>query len=260
MGRSEGYVELAADRRVHYVIAGDGPAVLCFPGNGCSVGDFDPIIDVMAGSYRFVGIDPPGAEPTVWPDETFSLVDDLPRVIGRVLAELGVGRHVAMGHSMGGMLALQHANQHRDQVCGLVLIEGFVTLAVHRATVAPDGFVPIRMAPDIEDAWRRRRQANEAWLAEHPTFARTFWASQQQHDARAWVADLDIPILVVVGRHGQGLPDDHDAWRQQLGMAGVEDLAVRVIPNAGHWMMLDDPAAVLRDLMPFLARATARPS
>jgi len=175
-------------------------------------------------------------------------------VVDRTLDAIGVGPHVAMGHSMGGMLALQHANRHRDRVRGLVLFEGFVTLAIHRATAAPDGFAPIRMAPEIEAAWQRRRKANTAWIEAHPVFGETFWASQQAHDARPWVADLDVPILVFIGGHGQALPDDKDAWRKRLGMEGVRDLTVSVIPNAGHWMMLDDPDAVVEALGAWLSR------
>jgi pimeloyl-ACP methyl ester carboxylesterase len=139
-------------------------------------------------------------------------------------------------------------------VRGLVRLEGFVTLAIHRATVAPDGFGPIRMTPEVENAWRRRRAANAAWTRGRPRFQQSFWPSQQSHDARPWVADLAAPILVVIGEHGQRLPDGPDAWRRHLGMAGVRDLTVEVVPNAGHWMMLDDPEAVGSALTRFLDR------
>jgi len=250
----ESFIDLGLGRRVHAVEAGDGPALVYFPGNGCSAADMDPVAEVLARRYRFVGIDPPGREPTEWPDEPFSFFDDLPRVYDRCLAELGVGQHVAMGHSMGGMYALHHACRHRGEVRGLVLFEGFVTLAVHRATVAPDGMRSVRMRPDVEAAFLRRRKANLEWERSRPAFRASFWASQQAHDARLWVGELDMPVLVFVGHNGQPLPATHEAWRRQLGMERVADLTVEVIPRAGHWMMLDDPEAVSSALLRFLDR------
>jgi len=253
--REDLFLEFGAARRVHCVLAGTGPDAVYFPANGGSVDDIGLLIERIAGSYRFVGIDGPGREPTEWPDEAFSFFDDLPDVIDRALAELNVGPHVAMGHSMGGMYVLQHAHRHPDSVRGLVLFEGFVTLSIHYATAAPDGHRPFRMEPDIATAFEQRLAANRAWEDARPSFKETFWPSQQSHDARPWVAELGLPIQVFIGENGQELPDSLDGWREQLGMDGVEDLTIEVIPNAGHWMMLDDPARVGDALMEFLARA-----
>ena len=254
MEHSDIFLDFGPGRRVHCVVAGSGPDVVYFPGNGCSVEDMHLLIDRIAGEYRFVGIDPPGREPTEWPDEAFSFSDDLPRVIDRALDELGVGPHVALGHSMGGMYALQHANRHRGRVRALALFEGFVTLPIHYANAAPDGFRPFRMGPEVAEAFERRHAANLKWEADRPRFKAAFWPSQQAHDARPWVAELDIPILVFIGENGQELPAGLDGWRRRLGMDRVRDLTVEVIPNAGHWMMLDDPERVGEALMQFLRR------
>ena len=252
--RKDLFVDFGPGRRVHCVEMGEGPTVVFFPGNGCSVEDMAPLMPRIAERYRFVGIDTPGRVPTDWPDESFSFLEDMPRVVDRALSELHVGPHIAMGHSMGGMLALQHANRHRGQVRGLVLFEGFVTLKIHYANAAPRGLRPIRMAPEVEKAFLQRQAANQYWLESHPKFKDSFWASQQAHDARPWVAELNIPILVFIGENGQKLPPDLDAWRKALGMDGVKDLTVVPVPHAGHWMMLDDPKLVGDALMPFLAR------
>ena len=140
----------------------------------------------------------------------------------------------------------------------MVLFEGFVTLEVHAATVASNGFRPVRMAPDVAESLNRRLAANERWENAHPVFKTSFRPSQQAHDARPWVADLNMPILVFIGERGQELPSDPGGWREQLGMVGVSDLTVEVIPDAGHWMMLDDPRRVGKSLMRFLDRVAAK--
>jgi len=110
------------------------------------------------------------------------------------------------------------------------------------------------MSPEVAENYRTRREANQAWEETRPAFKQSFWPSQQPHDARPWVGDLAIPALVFIGENGQQLPDSPDGWRTRLGMDTVEDLTVEVIPNAGHWMMLDDPERVGDALMDFLRR------
>jgi len=252
--RQDVFVDFGAGRRVHCLTAGHGPDVVYFPGNGCSVEDMHTLIPRIAERYRFVGLDGPGRAPTEWPDEEFSFFDNLPPVYDRCLNELGVGRHVAMGHSMGGMYALQHANRHRDTVRALVLYEGFTTLPIHYRLCAPNGMRTRRAAWEVGVEFARRHAANLYWLETHPRFQQSFWLSQHFHDARPWVAGLDVPILMFIGENGQALPSTPDEWRRQLGMDGVRDLTVEVIPNAGHWMMLDDPERVGDALMRFLTR------
>lgn len=254
------WFEVGPGRRIFCEVRGQGSPVVFFPGNGCSQGDIGPLGDAICQDYRLIGIDPPGREPTAWPDEPFDFIRDLVSLTGRIVGRLVEDPYVVIGHSMGGMLALQHARAAASAVRGLVLLEGFVTLPIHFRVVGRDGSRPIRMAPAIEAAWHERRRLNAAWGASHPTFVKTFWDSQQSHDARDWVAALNIPILVFIGDMGQPMPaaGDLDAWRLHLGMQGVADLEVQIVPRAGHWMMLDDPVAVQAPVMRFLERCLRR--
>ena len=151
--KGEGYVDMGPGRRIHYLDQSEGPAVVYFPGNGCCVDDFHLLVNDVARRFRFVGVNPPGREPTEWPDEPFDFFSNLPAVVDYVLDRLQVGPHVALGHSMGGMYALHHARRHPETVKGLVLFEGFTTLKIHRETCAPDGMRSFRMAPSVEQAW-----------------------------------------------------------------------------------------------------------
>ena len=252
--RNDLFLDFGPGRRLHAIVAGKGPDVVYFPGNGCSAEDMHLLIPRLAEHFRFVGIDGPGREPVEWPDEEFDFFKDMPAVMDRALRELGVGRHVAMGHSMGGMYALQHAHRHRGEVRALVLFEGFTTLPIHYRTAAPNGFRPVRMEYEVAREFVKRQAANKHWEEARPRFRNTFWPSQHFHDARPFVAELGLPVLTFVSENGQELPTDLDGWRTRLGMDRVADLTVEVIPKAGHWMMLDDPAHTGDALMRFLAR------
>lgn len=250
---------LGPKRELHTAIAtprspqGD---VLFFPGNGCSSTDIGPMGDALAKKYRVTLLDPPGRAPTLWPDEPFHFLRDLLPVVDAAADKLELGPHVAIGHSMGGMLALQYANRHREKIRGLVLIEGFVSLDVHSRVVSHEGFRAVRMREEVRKIWQESRDQNTAWQKSHPAFHESFWPSQREHDARGFVAGLDIPILVIVGDLNQPMPPrgDLNAWRKHVGMDDVRDFELLLVPNAGHWAMLDDPELVTSAVTRFLSR------
>ncbi|MCX5662793.1 MAG: alpha/beta fold hydrolase [Planctomycetota bacterium] len=245
-------LDLGAGKCVHWWESApptrDATTFVFLPGNGCSSLDVGPLGAALAKRGRLVGLEPPGREPTLWPDEPFDFVRDLPPIVDQMLDAAGVGDCILVGHSMGAMLALHVARQRPKHVRGLVMIEGFVSLKIHNEVVSPQGFRAARMPEALRAGWERRMAEDKAWLAARPRFAESFWESQKsQHDARAWVAELGLPILIFVGDLGQPMPpvEDVDAWRRHVGMDRVRDFEVCVVPNAGHWAMLDDAPAVI---------------
>lgn len=257
------HIALGPDRSLHAASAGPAsPAgeILFFPGNGCSSTDIGPMGDALAERYRVALLDPPGREPSVWPDGPFHFLNDLLPAVDAATQKLALGPHVVIGHSMGGMLALQYANRHREAVRGLVLIEGFVSLAVHQSVVSHEGFRAVRMSNAVRSEWELSIAQNKKWAAAHPKFSETFWPSQYEHDARGFVAALGVPILVVVGDLGQPMParNDMQAWRRHVGMDDVRDFELLLVPNAGHWAMLDDPPLVTETVTRFLRHALNR--
>jgi|GEM_PF-2061602 len=259
MHLADGYVEFGPGRRIHYLRGGEGEPVVFLPGNGCSVEDFRPVMEVLMSRYDVLGIDLPGREPTEWPDVYFDFMSDLPSVLDWVLSVLEIGPHVMVGHSAGGMAALQHARRHGARVRALSLMEGFVNLDRHHQTVAKGSARAMRMPEPLQAAFEQRRSANAQWLNDHPRFRESFSRSQQMHDMEPWMEELKMPIQVFIGDMGQLLPrlDDLESWRHQLGMNGVKDLEVVLVPKAGHWMMLDDFEMVGQQLLAFVEQVHA---
>lgn len=262
---TEHWIDIAPGKRVHARITGQGPDLLFLPGNGCTIEDLGPMGDRLAQNHRIIAVNPPGRTATRWPDEPFSFVDDLPPLIEQVIARLDVGPHIVIGHSMGGMLALQHAKRCRRLVRGIVTIEGFVTLDIHTRVVSHSGFRAVRMHDEVRIPFEQRMAREMKWRESHPIFHASFWASQKLHDARPWIASLGLPMLVLIGDLGQTmpckppppLPDHANVWREHLGLNGVRDLEVLLVPDAGHWPMLDDPPAVGDAVVKFVTRVEA---
>ncbi len=245
-------------RALHSASVGAGRDVVVLPGNGCSMEDFGPVAARLAERYRVTGVHVPGREPVMWPDEPVGFVDELPKMVERVLDGAGVGRFAAVGHSMGGMLAIQLARAMPGRVAGLVLVEGFVSLETHFRLVNRESYRPGgAMAAEVREAWMGRQARNGEWNRMRPGFFKGFWEGQLKHDARGWIGELGVPVLQVMAANpGRGFPEERDVegWRGLLEMKGVDDLEICVAPDAGHWPMLDQPKMVFERISKFLGR------
>jgi pimeloyl-ACP methyl ester carboxylesterase len=118
--------------RIAYSIAGTGPAVLFIQGVGVQGGGWRPQSDALSNGYTCLSFDnrgmgrsqPVGANITV-----AQMADDARAVLD---AEQITSAHV-VGHSLGGLVALQLALDARDRVRSLSLL---CTFTGHK-TVAP---------------------------------------------------------------------------------------------------------------------------
>jgi proline iminopeptidase len=114
----------AGSARLHFRDVGEGPAVVVLHGGP----DFDydyllPELDRLAGRFRLVYYDQRGrgrSADRVRPDEVTieSEMDDL----DRVLRHLGLGSVAVLGHSWGGVLALEYATRRPDRLTHLILL------------------------------------------------------------------------------------------------------------------------------------------
>lgn len=142
------------------------------------------------------------------------LVEDLERVVA---AELGEGRFVLAGHSMGAHTAVAYALRHPERVAGLVVIgpayAGEIDadslnywdgLAAALETGGADGFVTyIDRRQGIDPAWREsvlRFTRERISLHRHPEAlvrALREVPGSRPFDSLAELAGLEVPALVV---------------------------------------------------------------
>ena len=95
-------------------------AVVMLHGVGGGAAAWTPQIDAIAAAgYRAVAWDAPGYGATA-PVEPYDMAN-LARALERLLDALPARRHVLMGHSMGGMVALEALATFPQKVDGLVL-------------------------------------------------------------------------------------------------------------------------------------------
>jgi pimeloyl-ACP methyl ester carboxylesterase len=163
-------------------------------------------------------------------------------LVGRLLRHLDIGPSVVIGHSMGGSIATLLAEREKDLVSHVMSAEGNLDPG--------PGFVSGRITSIPEDAFVAAGHGKFVEQVRHagfPEYAGTVQCADPcglYRSAASLIADrtptyreifygLTIPRTYIFGE--KTLPDP-DA--ETLAEQGVD---VRVVPSAGHAMMLDNP-------------------
>jgi pimeloyl-ACP methyl ester carboxylesterase len=119
----------AADTQLHVVDAPGGVPPLLFLGGGFgTVRNWDPVIRRLAQKYRTVRFDARarGKSGTSADYSVAAAVED----IGRVIDATELETPILVGWSYGATIGVRYASHHRDQVAGLVLIDGAYPIAM----------------------------------------------------------------------------------------------------------------------------------
>jgi pimeloyl-ACP methyl ester carboxylesterase len=194
-----------------------GPAVLLLHGWTASADiNFFPVYASLAESYRVVALDQRGHGRGMRSTEPFSL-EDCADDAAALLEQLGVGRVIVVGYSMGGPVGLLLARRHPGQVAALVMqataLEWLHTArerGVWRLLPVMDLGLRFGFGVGFFD-WVIRRAADEdpglgryqGWLsAEFQRAAASDLVAAgralSRYDSRPWAGQLDIPAAVLV--------------------------------------------------------------
>jgi pimeloyl-ACP methyl ester carboxylesterase len=188
----------------------------------------------------------------------------LPAMAAALLAECP-GRHVLVGSSMGGMLALEVLRQAPGRVAGLALLG---------SSARPDTPELIRLRSDAIVLFEQGRMdevlhANVAF-AFHPNSAgrrtlvdtylaivrragaaqliRQNRAVMARVDSRPLLAQLHCPLLVMCGEADQLTPPEQS---REIA-AAVPRSQLEIVTGAGHLLTLEQPARVNHALLRWL--------
>jgi len=218
------------------------PAVLLLHGWTASADiNFFPVYPCLAGSYRVIALDLRGHGRGIRSTEPFSL-EDCADDAAALLEQLGAGRVIVVGYSMGGPVGLLLARRHREQVAALVMQA--TALEWHRAPreravwrLLPLMDLSLRFGAGAGLVERILRQAFEEdpelgayrpWLAAEfrRATARDLVAAGRalsRYDARPWAGQLDVPAaMLVTTRDRLVRPAKQRELAKTLGAATLE--------------------------------------
>lgn len=246
---------------------GTGPPVLLLHGGGLTAHTWDFVCLGLRGAARLVALDLRGHGDSDWSDDY--RIDTMAADVMAAADHLGFARVVLVGMSLGGVIAAHAADTRPDRVERLALIDvapgvDFESTSRIRAFMA--GLGPVRdLQTVVESAMRVNPHANRAGVAYRMStlFRRApdgDWVPKgdpRPPDFPAILAAIDrlaaqltgVPVLLVRGGRSRVLSQ---ATAERL-VASIPDGRLAVVPDAGHNVQEDNPAALITTLRTFLS-------
>ena len=173
------------------------------------------------------------------------------QVLPAVLESFSIARHILVGHSDGGSIAIVYAGSGPSNLAGLIL-------------EAPHVFVEDVTIASIQDA-RRRWVATDlrqklARYHDHVDSMFESWADVWLRPAfREWRIDEYLPAIRCPALIIQGETDEYGTLDQvatiEAALGG--DHEVLILPECGHAPHVDERAAVEEAMAAFVARVLA---
>jgi pimeloyl-ACP methyl ester carboxylesterase len=261
--------------QIHVRVGGSGPAVVLVHGFGDTGDMWAPLAADLARDHTVVVPDLRGmglsSKPADGYDKRTQAAD-----IRAVVAALGIDRATVAGHDIGTMVAYAYAARYPDKTEKLIVMDAPVPgvppweeivrnpLLWHFDFGGPDAERLVegreRIYLDrfwnefagtpskIDEATRRHYAALYARPgAMRASFAQFRSIRKDAEDNKAAMArKLAMPVLAIGGAKSFG------ATQAVVMRNAAVDVTEAVIPDAGHWLMEEAPAATVRVIRQFL--------
>lgn len=263
------FVYSRAGYRLHgFDWGGTGPAVLLLHGGRLTARTWDFVCLGLRGDARLVALDLRGHGDSDWSDDyrVATMADD----VIAAADHLGFDRVHLVGMSLGGTVAAHLAEAHPGRVERLVLVDvapGTNFESTRRMRAFIEGLRPVHVLDTVVDgalgvnpradragiAYRMstlfRRGSDGVWVPKAdptpPDYPGIMAAIE-----RFPVQLTGLPVLLVRGERSRALPQP----AAERLVATLPDGRLVVVPNAGHNVQEDNPAALIDALRTFLIR------
>jgi pimeloyl-ACP methyl ester carboxylesterase len=199
-------------------------------------------------------------------------VDVMADAVVGLLDHLAIDRAVVGGLSMGGYVTMALLRRHPDRLSAIVLADTkagadapeaaanreAVAAAVESAGTAAgiaDGMLPNLLGATTRDSRPDVVATVRRWIAAQPA-AGVAWAQRAmaaRPESLADIAAFGRPVLVLYGEQDTISPAADAMAMADAARAGGSATTVVEIPAAGHLTAVEDPEAVTRALLGWLA-------
>lgn len=244
--RSKGVV-LRDNTVVHYLEAGQGPALVLVHGLGGSSAVWSDDIGILAKTYRVIAPDLPGYGKSDRPRADYS-IDYHAAMLKEFIDALGESKVAIAGNSVGGWIAAIFTLNNPEKVSHLILVD---SAGLHRET-----FPPVSLNPSTKDEQKTLLLAlyadpsrvTDRMIDDQWEFRRDIRATVQATldslktrmpllDSR--LPDIKIPTLIIWGKQDTLIPLEF-AGKFAKGIPGSK---LVVIDKAGHLPQAEQPGA-----------------
>ena len=246
------------DRRIRLLRGGSGQPLLYLHDTFSST--WTPVHDCLAEHYDVVFPMHPGCAGSTGFDDIEDMHDLVFHYLD-VCATLGLAHPILLGTSLGGWLAAEWAVRYPEMLRALILVDAF-GLRVPAAPAAdllrldpaqmravlfanPAAAVAQELVPDTPAS-----EMLEATLRARQVLARFAWQFPDNPKLCRYLYRVKTPTLIVWGAQ-DGVVSTAHAQAYLRGIAGAE---LVVLPRCGHLPHAEQPEALVRTVLSYLAR------
>lgn len=232
--------------RFHYRLMGQGIPIILIHGHNRDGDDFATIAADLAQHYQVLVPDLRfhGQSDNIPLDHPAGL-SDLAQDLHAILEALDFRQPVMLGHSLGGMVALDYWRQYPGSVRALVLEDSFPHFQTGSDLLGG------LFAPTADPALRARIMAKSEANAAGGRVPHSVWQSILNFNAKPWLAGINVPTLALQGDRGRS-PTELRHALETLGTAQIPNVQIVPFAQCGHFIALEQPARYCAVLRAFL--------
>ena len=245
---------------IHY-LEWPGPsdelAMIFLHGGGLHAHTFDVAGNLLRRYARCIALDQRGHGESEWTPGRYGsehCADD----IGAAVQRLGLKRVVVVGHSMGGIGAVEWAARNPPELAGLVIVDVGPELT-SSATASINDFITSRPSyAGVEDVESDSMAANLRWgddgrlvfKYDDSQFHSGATALPMDDEMRALGRRITCPTTILRGERSKVLSDEAAA----SFAADIDGATWQCIPDAGHTIQSSNPRGLADAVLDFLER------
>ena len=213
---------------------GSGKPLLFLHGTGCDSADWTSVTEKLPQNQRLITFDFRGHGQSSVPTKPFTLAN-LADDILLLVNSIGIQKLILVGHSLGGMVAMEVAKRSFC-ITGLVLLEGWTSLSSAGSAFDTGRFYGALSQTERTSIQQKAEKTRKRF---RPNVWENFWTSVQDFDAYVYLEQSCIPIYEVFGEMGR-----NELTEQKLRIPPNPNIEVIWLPNAGHYLPYECPEAV----------------
>jgi len=257
--------------RMVYWDRGRGPVLLLIHGMFGDHLDWEPVLEPLARHQRVLAVDLPGFGESDKPDRAYTTEFFVAALVD-LLDRLQIERATVVGHSFGGIVALQMARAQPERVKRLILVSSLREFSEEACAAArqrfsrkallaltPEAdrqmFAPIfAKAGPVQERYFAKQNA-KLERSDYPDYTRALVRSIETAltaYSPAQLGEIRCPTLLLWGDKDSVIPVE--VARQALPRLAQAELVV--LAGGGHALQLDVPEAFVRAVEEFLRKTS----